>query len=72
MIPMLIISKQRLRIEIGMKVSNLLNRVLLLLTGLLLVSCAQLSSLLPEQATPIPTQAGWDLVWHDEFDGSTN
>jgi beta-glucanase (GH16 family) len=41
--------------------------LLLILVGLLIAACTQ--SLLPAQVTPIPALAGWNLVWHDEFDG---
>lgn len=41
---------------------------LLILVGYLFAGCAQLQ--LPEKATPIPLPEGWDLIWHDEFDGS--
>ena len=40
---------------------------LLILIGHILAACTQ--PLLPAQATPITLPEGWDLIWHDEFDG---
>lgn len=40
-----------------------------ILVSFLIAGCTQLASLLPARATPIPTLPGWELTWHDEFDG---
>lgn len=50
---------------------NILKRIIVgfILVSICFAGCSQLSSYLPNRATPIPTLQGWNLVWHDEFDG---
>ena len=55
-----------------MKANQMQNRIVgLILVSFLIVGCTQLTSLVPNPTTPIPTLPGWNLVWHDEFDGES-
>ena len=56
-----------------MKTNFIMQRIIVaaILLCIWLAGCSQLSPLLPQRATPIPTLQGWNLIWQDEFDGDT-
>lgn len=59
------------RVESEEKMKTTKDFILVLCFCILLVLSTGCASVFGQKATPIPSFPGWNLVWHDEFDGKS-